>query len=147
MLLIDVTDVALEWATKNVESNPHLLELIQIRNANDPFSSGGFTSSRRYIIDENNPGLHVAGKTQSVCQEVEESGILQPAVLVGVVKDGERFDFCMCNPPFFESIEEAGLNPKTSCGGTPEEMVFPGGEKAFISHIIEDSVVLKGSFR
>ncbi|XP_020597672.1 methyltransferase-like protein 16 homolog isoform X2 [Phalaenopsis equestris] len=143
----DVTDVALEWATKNVERNPHLLELIQIRNANDPFSSGGFTSSRRYIINENNPELYVAGKTQPLCQEVEESGILRQAVLVGVVKDGESFDFCMCNPPFFESIEEAGLNPKTSCGGTPEEMVFPGGEKAFISHIIEDSVVLQGSFR
>ncbi|KAK8683784.1 hypothetical protein V6N13_039833 [Hibiscus sabdariffa] len=53
----------------------------------------------------------------------------------------------MCNPPFFESIEEAGLNPKTSCGGTYEEMVCPGGEKAFITHIIEDSAVLKQSSR
>ncbi|KAK8475472.1 hypothetical protein V6N12_000272 [Hibiscus sabdariffa] len=53
----------------------------------------------------------------------------------------------MCNPPFFESIEEAGLNPKTSCGGTYEEMVCPGGEKAFITRIIEDSAVLQQSFR
>lgn len=68
-------------------------------------------------------------------------------VLVGVVKDEEKFDFCMCNPPFFETIEEAGLNPKTACGGTPEEMVCPGGEKAFITQIIEDSAQLKQSFR
>lgn len=68
-------------------------------------------------------------------------------VLLGVVKEGEEFDFCMCNPPFFESIEEAGLNPKTACGGTPEEMVCPGGEQAFIARIIEDSVKLKQSFR
>ncbi|KAK9165164.1 hypothetical protein Scep_000355 [Stephania cephalantha] len=53
----------------------------------------------------------------------------------------------MCNPPFFESMDEAGTNPKTSCGGTSEEMVCPGGEKAFITRIIEDSVVLKQSFR
>ncbi|KAL6494840.1 hypothetical protein OROGR_031640 [Orobanche gracilis] len=46
-----------------------------------------------------------------------------PPVLFGVVKDGESFDFCMCNPPFFETMDEAGLNPKTSCGGTPEEML------------------------
>lgn len=70
-----------------------------------------------------------------------------PPVLLGVVKDGEKYDFCMCNPPFFETMEEAGLNPKTSCGGTPEEMVCCGGEKAFITRIIEDSIVLKQSFR
>jgi hypothetical protein len=48
-------------------------------------------------------------------------GIMGPPVLLGVVRDSEKFDFCMCNPPFFESMEEAGLNPKTSSGGTPEE--------------------------
>ncbi|GMP37566.1 hypothetical protein CsSME_00009178 [Camellia sinensis var. sinensis] len=53
----------------------------------------------------------------------------------------------MCNPPFFETMEEAGLNPKTSCGGTPKEMVCPGGEEAFISRIIRDSLQLKQSFR
>lgn len=70
-----------------------------------------------------------------------------PPILLGVVKDGENFDFCMCNPPFFETMEEAGLNPNTSCGGTPEEMVCSGGERSFISHIIEDSVKLKHTFR
>lgn len=70
-----------------------------------------------------------------------------PSILLGVVKDGEVFDFCMCNPPFFESMEEAGLNPKTSCGGTPEEMICSGGEHAFITQIIEDSTKLKHTFR
>ncbi|KAI3922637.1 hypothetical protein MKX01_006326 [Papaver californicum] len=79
--------------------------------------------------------------------ELEEKASDEPGVLLGVVKNGERFDFCMCNPPFFESMEEAGLNPKTSCGGTLAEMVCPGGELAFISRIIEDSAVLKQSFR
>ncbi|KAJ6692849.1 SAM-DEPENDENT METHYLTRANSFERASE [Salix purpurea] len=65
----------------------------------------------------------------------------------GVVRDGEKLDFCMCNPPFFVAMVETGLNPKTSFAGTPEEMVCPGGEKAFITHIIEDSVVLKESSR
>jgi 23S rRNA A1618 N6-methylase RlmF len=30
---------------------------------------------------------------------------------------GERFHFCMCNPPFFESLAEANRNPNTACGG------------------------------
>ena len=66
---------------------------------------------------------------------------------LGVVRDGQKFDFYMCNPPFFEAMEETGLNPKTSFAGTPKEMVCPGGEKAFITHIIEDNVVLKESSR
>lgn len=36
-------------------------------------------------------------------------GVLRPAV-----RPGERFAFCMTNPPFFESIEQAGLNPQTA---------------------------------
>lgn len=76
-----------------------------------------------------------------------KKGYNGPSILLGVVKDGEVFDFCMCNPPFFESMEEAGLNPKTSCGGTPEEMICSGGERAFITQIIEDSTKLKHTFR
>ena len=30
-------------------------------------------------------------------------------VLRGVVRDGETFTFCMCNPPFFETMDEAGM--------------------------------------
>lgn len=99
--------MALEWAEKNVRSNPHVSDLIEIRGSR---------------------------------QEQEE-------VLVGVVKDSETFDFCMCNPPFFETFEEAGLNPKTSCGGTREEMVCEGGEQAFVTRIIQDSTVLKQRFK
>ncbi|KAL8113925.1 uncharacterized protein LOC141668408 isoform X1 [Apium graveolens] len=122
----DVTDVALEWAQTNVQNNPHVSKLIEIRKVesnteiqNDPdeFHSGGIESYHKL------------------------------PVLLGVVKDGEIFDFCMCNPPFFETLEEGGLNPKTSCGGTPAEMVCPGGEQAFISRIIKDSVQLNKSFR
>ncbi|KAG6548846.1 hypothetical protein Mapa_009608 [Marchantia paleacea] len=74
-------------------------------------------------------------------EEIDDVPHLAP-VLCGVLKDGERFDFCMCNPPFFESIEESGLNPRTACGGTSHEMVCSGGELAFIAQIIEDSVQL-----
>ncbi|KAI3863639.1 hypothetical protein MKX03_031690 [Papaver bracteatum] len=95
------------------------------------------------IIREAEPEV----KVLDVVSELEEKSSDEPGILLGVVKDGERFDFCMCNPPFFESMEEAGLNPKTSCGGTPAEMVCPGGELAFVSRIIEDSAALKQSFR
>ncbi|CAN1276453.1 RNA N6-adenosine-methyltransferase mettl16 [Linum perenne] len=124
----DITDVALEWAERNVRNNPHVAELIEIRR----------------VPDEE-------AKLEPSCsletEDVADSRYCGPHILLGVVKEGEKFDFCMCNPPFFESIEEAGLNPKTACGGTPEEMVCHGGEQAFVTRMIDDSVVLKDSFR
>ncbi|CAD6248302.1 unnamed protein product [Miscanthus lutarioriparius] len=129
----DITNVALEWAKKNVESNPRLAELIEIRNANVP------SSESETVVRE--------GAREKILEPAEDVAMPKPHILVGVVNESESFDFCMCNPPFFESIEEAGLNPKTSCGGTAEEMVCPGGELAFATQIIEDSVSLKNSFR
>lgn len=133
LLFVDVTNVALEWAQKNVESNPRLAELIEIRNANAP------SSESESVVRE--------AAREKILEPAEDVAMPKPHILVGVVKESESFDFCMCNPPFFESIEEAGLNPKTSCGGTAEEMVCPGGELAFVTQIIEDSVSLKNSFR
>lgn len=136
----DVTDVAIEWARKNVDSNPHVSELIEIRkvesNANTPFVEG--------LHDTEVEPLPSLPLDLHACENKNYHG---PPILLGVVRDDEKFDFCMCNPPFFESLEKAGLNPKTSCGGTSEEMVCPGGEKAFITRIIEDSTELKHHFR
>ncbi|XP_043697960.1 U6 small nuclear RNA (adenine-(43)-N(6))-methyltransferase-like [Telopea speciosissima] len=151
----DFTDVALEWAERNVKNNLHLSELIEIRKAGD---MGQTCSREENCNDQLVSGEAKAGTSEISCEKALDpdsqdvvsdttKGYYGPPVLLGVVKDGECFDFCMCNPPFFESMEEAGLNPKTSCGGTHEEMVCPGGEKAFITRIIEDSVVLKQSFR
>ncbi|GMH32472.1 hypothetical protein BSKO_00306 [Bryopsis sp. KO-2023] len=66
--------------------------------------------------------------------------ILKPAL-----EANERFHFSMCNPPFFATMEESGQNPNTAFGGTPTEMVYPGGELAFLSQMIEDSVELQGA--
>lgn len=152
-----MTEVALEWAERNVANNPHISELIEIRRVET-------TEEKLSKVEAH--GDHLVDHESSIISnghECGEGGMMPvssldvklgenqsyggPPVLLGVVKGGESFDFCMCNPPFFESMEEAGLNPKTSCGGTPEEMVCPGGEQAFITRIIEDSVALDQTFR
>ncbi|KAK9805663.1 hypothetical protein WJX72_010774 [[Myrmecia] bisecta] len=102
---VDVTDVAIDWAQRNVNANPHLARLIHIRKL--PHTSG-----------------------------------LNAGVLLPAVQEGETFAFCMCNPPFFESMEEAGQNPSTAFSGTADEMVCPGGELAFVSQMVHDSVQL-----
>lgn len=152
----DMMDVALEWAERNVKTNPQISELIEIRQVNTYMDAVlGEDSSKEDLQcygSKTNPSNSIGSESAPVPSSrrddaVEENSYSGPPILFGVVRDGETFDFCMCNPPFFESMEEAGLNPKTSCGGTPQEMVCPGGEKAFITRIIEDSVRLKQSFR
>ena len=81
-------------------------------------------------------------KTCCHTQQLEKlslcAGILPPAML-----PGESFAFTMCNPPFFDSMSEAGRNPRTNFGGSPEEMVTPGGELAFVKQMVMDSLQLK----
>ncbi|XP_059435007.1 uncharacterized protein LOC132167968 isoform X2 [Corylus avellana] len=154
----DVTDVALEWAGKNVKNNPQISQLIEIRKVEiheeSPsmeelhddklvFCESKTELSGSMVKEEVDPLPSTSFDPHADANKTYNG----PPVLIGAVRDSEKFDFCMCNPPFFESMDEAGLNPKTSCGGTPEEMICHGGEKAFITRIIEDSAVLKHSFR
>ena len=59
----------------------------------------------------------------------------------------QRYTFCMCNPPFFTSMDEAASNPSTACRGQEIEMVTPGGEVAFVGRMIEDSMHLREEIR
>ena len=59
----------------------------------------------------------------------------------------ERLHFVMCNPPFFASLgemednaEAKKLPPFSAVTGTVTEMVTPGGEVAFISQMISESL-------
>ncbi|OZJ03162.1 hypothetical protein BZG36_04064 [Bifiguratus adelaidae] len=57
-----------------------------------------------------------------------------------------RFDFCMCNPPFYisrEQIQQAArskaLSPSAVCTGNDAEMITEGGEVGFITRMIHES--------
>eukprot|EP01117_Protostelium_nocturnum_P019110 TRINITY_DN8190_c0_g3_i1.p1 TRINITY_DN8190_c0_g3~~TRINITY_DN8190_c0_g3_i1.p1 ORF type:complete len:516 (-),score=109.31 TRINITY_DN8190_c0_g3_i1:8-1555(-) len=64
-------------------------------------------------------------------------------ILMGVIKDEEEFDFCMCNPPFFSDLEETGLNGKVDCTAKVNELVTKGGETSFVSLLIEESLIFR----
>jgi 23S rRNA (adenine1618-N6)-methyltransferase len=61
-----------------------------------------------------------------------------------------NIDFTMCNPPFYasdsemlESAKAKSRPPRSACTGAEVEMVTPGGEVAFVSRMIDESVVLR----
>jgi 23S rRNA (adenine1618-N6)-methyltransferase len=75
-----------------------------------------------------------------------------------VVSTEDYFDATICNPPFFSSQEEAdlanrrkvkkltGTRPKQAqynFGGKQNELWYPGGEKAFINQMIQESYLFK----
>lgn len=53
----------------------------------------------------------------------------------------------MCNPPFFEDLEQTGKNEKVVCTATANELVTEGGERDFVGRIIQDSIILKDQIR
>ena len=74
------------------------------------------------------------------------------AIFHGVVRPGERFDFTLCNPPFFADASGArhaaerkwaklGQAPTAghNFGGRPNELWTPGGEPAFLRRMILES--------
>lgn len=74
-------------------------------------------------------------------------------IFEGIIKQGERFDVSVCNPPFHASAEEASkahqqkqhnlkLQTNTSTlnfGGSAAELWCNGGEKLFLKKMIRES--------
>jgi len=81
------------------------------------------------------------------------------AIFRGVIRPGERFDFTMCNPPFFASAEAAAAaarlkweklgvapdqdTPAFNFGGRANELWTDGGEPDFLRRMIRESVAFK----
>ena len=64
--------------------------------------------------------------------------------------DLPRIDFVMTNPPFYESEDEMFKSaakksrpPLSACTGAPIEMVCEGGEVAFVTRILDESLRLR----
>ncbi len=78
------------------------------------------------------------------------------SIFIGVIKENEKFDLTLCNPPFHSSEEQAtkgsqrkwnNLNKNTNTkpnsqlnfGGTSNELWCQGGEMSFIHKMIKES--------
>uniref|UniRef100_A0A1Q3F2P4 U6 small nuclear RNA (adenine-(43)-N(6))-methyltransferase n=1 Tax=Culex tarsalis TaxID=7177 RepID=A0A1Q3F2P4_CULTA len=89
------------------------------------------------------------GLTEAI-QVVEQKGE-EETVIKGFLEGSpeESFDFCMCNPPFYEQDHESenrtGHRPEPSGASTGcvDELRTEGGELRFVEKIIDESVELK----
>lgn len=78
----------------------------------------------------------------------------------GIIKDGEKFDISICNPPFHSSAKDAerasiqkitnltgkqAEKAKFNFGGMNQELWYKGGEKQFVKNMIFQSKHYKDS--
>ena len=91
-------------------------------------------------------------------------------IFTNIIKPDEKFDFTMCNPPFYSSLEEANsasdrkvknlnanrekkgsklinTNKASNFGGVKAELWCPGGELVFIKNMIKESTQFKDQCR
>ena len=113
----EIDSQAIKWADKIVQSNPSLKDLVELR----------MQSSKRNVFKN-------------------------------LIHEGEIFDMTMCNPPFHSSKAEATkgtirkiknlkneitAKPTLNFGGVNNELWCEGGELAFITNMIYESVHFK----
>ena len=112
----DVTPAALDGAAANMRLNPQLAHLLQLRASACVAGELPIRSSGGGVNDAlHQPPGPVAGALRGRVLLGGEKGAAGDAA--ASVEEAVTYHFCMCNPPFFESLEEAGLNPRTDCGG------------------------------
>ena len=112
-----------------------------------------------FLASEVDPKAYKAAK-----QIVETNGLTKKIKVVfqkeshkiffGIVRREERFDACICNPPFHGSQDEAVKGSKRkwknlgkrkkeenllNFGGQSTELSYPGGEVEFIKNMIHES--------
>ncbi|KAF8485406.1 ribosomal RNA large subunit methyltransferase F-like protein [Gautieria morchelliformis] len=114
---------------------------------NDPLSAN--YASRN--VEANNLGHRITiwpiQKFPNTGMPVTEEDPRSTPILAPLVEDTEsRFDFTMCNPPFYASISEIeksaeakDLPPIAICTGADTEMITPGGETRFVLQMLQES--------
>jgi len=68
-------------------------------------------------------------------------------IILNIIKENEKFTFCMCNPPYFSSTEEKIRLPSRDCIAKDKELATEGGEEQFISRMIEESFECRSQFK
>jgi 23S rRNA A1618 N6-methylase RlmF len=76
-----------------------------------------------------------------------DEAVEKAELLTSVVRRDERFLFCMCNPPFFESVGRKRRRGRAEFVATEGEVATSGGEVEFALRLVDESLVLADRVR
>jgi 23S rRNA (adenine1618-N6)-methyltransferase len=116
------------------------------------------------IYNWNFVGTDIDEKSLQIAQKIIDNNTLGNAItlrfqkdyqhiLKGILKPSDKFTAAVCNPPFFKSQSDAleatktklkglgkqGDNVVRKFSGTPTELCYAGGEKAFLHNFLYES--------
>ena len=107
-------------------------------------------------VDVDDESVAYARKNTSKIDTIEiRNQVNRSFILKGIMREDEHFDFVMCNPPFYESEEEAikanfkkqqklgTIEDGRNFSGLAHELWCNGGEALFIKRMIKESVAVK----
>eukprot|EP01084_Bolivina_argentea_P152073 265328_1 len=98
-------------------------------------------ANKNIEINNLNTKIKVIHQTNS---EQIFKGIISKPKQTENTKNDILFDFTVCNPPFFEHLEQTGLNNARNNNATYSELVYEdGGEVGFIKLMIDEIIELK----
>jgi 23S rRNA (adenine1618-N6)-methyltransferase len=135
----DIETCAIDNARNILQQNDALKQLITVRLC-EQYKPSGRSEEWHRAASSNTADGHGSMDEASPCSE--SSQLSGP--LMNAVQDSEVYDFCMCNPPFFSTINHAKQNGRTDFGGTTAEMSCEGGEETFTMAMVADSLRLRG---
>lgn len=130
-----------------------------IRNARDTIANS--RNERNCVIQYGSHPLNLARRIRLLLREMDQPILpdLQDIRAAGLdllpstfppFKDGFLYHITMCNPPFYanyaemiESLNAKATTPNSTCHGSSNEMIYEGGEEAFIRRMIGESIRMK----
>ncbi|KAJ3996978.1 S-adenosyl-L-methionine dependent methyltransferase [Lentinula boryana] len=82
--------------------------------------------------------------------QIVRSNATSPVLLPLYIDEDRRFDFSMCNPPFYSSLQDVAQSaeakengPNAVCTGSEVEMITSGGESAFVGKMVIESLSIR----
>ena len=124
---IDTDSTAVAAAHEVLGAEPQLQPLVALHTT--PFISSGQSDADTTQCSPASRGCPRAASSTAPL-----------SILSSGAHELDRFDFCVCNPPFFEDAAYANQNPATADGGVDAELACAGGEAAFVGRMIDESV-------
>lgn len=110
-------------------------------------------SSWSFVGTELDPKSRACAISNVACNSMEDRIEIFEASAGGPLlgplssSEGPRYEFTMCNPPFYTSAQDVlrsaegkELGPNGVCTGAEVEMITDGGEVAFVSRMISESL-------
>ncbi|GAW03002.1 S-adenosyl-L-methionine dependent methyltransferase [Lentinula edodes] len=121
-----------------------------------PLLACSLEKSWEFVVSEIDPSSFVTARqnisTNKLGDRIQivQSHATSPILLPLHLDKERRFDFTMCNPPFYSSLQEVlqsaeakQYRPNAVCTGAEIEMITSGGESAFVGKMVIESLDIR----